>query len=150
MRYWDPLEDFEDIFNAFWGRPKRQLLPHGKGKSKLAPYRSPVTDLSETDKSVIARMEIPGVNKEDIDLKVNDDKIEVKVEQKEETEDEDKEKGYYRYESRCKSFYRSIPLPTEVNADKAEAEYKNGVLTVEIPKKEPQKIEEKTKKIEIK
>jgi len=151
MWWWDPFEDFDEMFERLWPwtRPRRHLLTHRKTKKgEVMPYRTPVTDLYETEKSVIATMELPGVNKEDIELNVTNDRIEVKVEQKAEAEEEDKEKGYYRYESRCKSFYRSLPLPTEVEADKAQATYKDGVLRIEIPKKEVK--EEKKKRIEVK
>lgn len=149
MWFWDPFEDMEEMFERVWGRPQRRLLGHGKDKKgQLMPYRSPITDLYETDNSVIATMEIPGVNKEDIELNVTDNQIEVKVEQKHEVKDEDK--GYYKYESRCKSFYRSLPIPSEVKAEQAEASYKDGVLKIEIAKKEVKEEKKKKKKIEVK
>lgn len=148
--WWNPFDEFDEMFERIWGRPGRTLLPHYKEgeKGELTPYRSPVTDLYETDKSIVATMELPGVNKEDIELNVTDNQIEVKVEKKIEKEEKDKKKGYYRYESRCKSFYRSIPLPVEVDASKAEATYKDGVLKVELPKKF--KEEKKKNKIVVK
>ena len=106
--------------------------------------RIPVADVVETESSVIATFELPGVEKENIQLNVTDDSIEVKVENK--AEKEIKDKGNYSYEMRSHSFYSALPLPAEVIAESADASYKNGILRVEIPKAKKQE----KKKIEIK
>src|SRR3989338_4410749 len=97
-----------------------------------AVARIPVADMLETESSVIASFELPGVEKEDIQLNVLDGRIEVKIEKKAEKEIEGKEN--YAYEMRSLSFYSALPLPAEVVAENAEASYKNGILRVEIPK----------------
>ena len=120
-------------------------MPQGKGLAKYSGFRVPVDDIKETENSVIASVEVPGVEKKDIELNVTENSIEVKVEKK--AEKEVKEKGSYSYKSRSHSFYRALPLPAEVKSSEAKAEYKNGVLTVEIPK--VKKLEAKKKKIRI-
>lgn len=153
---WDPFdevsrmhEEMDRIFSRIF-RSSRPLLEMGKEKSKdLAKYwdfRMPVADIKETENSVIASFEIPGADKNNIDLNVTENKIEVKVEKK--AEREVKKKGFYSYEAKAHQFYRALPLPTEVIPDKAEATYKDGILKVEIPK--VKKIEHKKKKIEVK
>lgn len=105
--------------------------------------RLPVAEVYETENSVIAAFELPGVSKEEIELNIAEDRIEVKVERKLEKKAE--EKDSYSYEMRKHAFYGALPLPSEVIAENAEASYKDGILRVEIPK--AKKAEKK--KIEI-
>ncbi len=141
---WDPFEEMrrmqEEMQRAF-GR----LQPSG-GRGTQGFSRTPVSDVRETESSVIADIELPGVDKKDINLIVTDDFIEVSVSSKKEKEI--REKKRYSYEASSKAFYRKLPLPTEVDADKAKAEYRNGILRVEMPKKAVAK-KEKGKRINI-
>ncbi len=123
-------------FGEFWERDSFKALPDYTGK-KNALMRSPLTDLEETDKEVIAKFEIPGVDKKDIQLNITQDKIEVKVEKKQETKV--KKKGFYREERSYRGFYRAMALPSEVAPEKAKAKYKDGVLELTIPKTEAKK-----------
>ena len=107
--------------------------------------RLPVADIYETENSVIAAFELPGVKKEDIELNITDDRVEVKVERKLEKTAEEKEG--YSYEMRSYSFYGALPLPLDVIAEQANAAYKDGILRVEIPKAKKQDLK---KRIEIK
>lgn len=86
-----------------------------------AVSRIPVADMVETESSMIATFELPGVEKEDIQLNVLEGRIEVKVEKKAEKEVEGKEN--YAYEMRSHSFYSALPLPAEVTAENADASY---------------------------
>lgn len=114
-------------------------------KSMVQASRLPIADLYETESSVVATFELPGVEKEDVQLDVTEDRIEVKVEKKAEKETE--EKGAYSYEMKSRSFYGALPMPKGVAAENAEASYRNGVLRIEIPKIKPQ---DTRKRIEIK
>lgn len=136
---WDPFEDLarmheemDRLFNRSFGTRPLLGSPKGKELSKYQGLRTPVSDVKETDKSVIATFELPGADKKEIELNVTHRAIEVKVQKK--TENEVKKKGFYSYESASKQYYRAIPLPTEVHAEKAEASYKDGLLRIEIPK----------------
>ncbi len=148
---WDPFEEIKRMheeMDRLFGRAfgSTGLLGiKGKELSKYEGFRVPIADVKETESSVIASIEIPGVEKKDIGLNVTENSIEVKVEKK--AEKEVKEKGSYSYESRSHSFYRALPLPAEVKSSEAKADYKNGVLRVEIPK--VKKLEMKKNKIEI-
>jgi len=119
-------------FGEFWDRDDIKALPFRSNS-----LRTPLTDLEETDKEVIARFDVPGVEKKDIQLNVTSNRIEVKVEKKQEAKVE--KKGMYKEERSYRGFYRAMMLPSEVVADKAKASYKNGVLEVTMPKAENKK-----------
>ncbi len=147
-------EDMDRMFSSFFSRRPMLLESKSSGAKgrEIVPFRArmPVTDVYETESKIIARLEIPGVDKKDIELNITEHGIEVKVEKKAEKEIKDEKKGYYHYESRGTQFYRAIPFTKEVIAEKAEAEYKNGVLKVEVPKVKQEEKKEKKKRIEIK
>ncbi len=92
----------------------------------------PRIDMSETDKELLVKVELPGMNEKDVDISITRDLLTISGEKKQEKEQS--EKGWYRMERQYGSFSRSIPLPIEVETDKAEALYKSGVLTVKLPK----------------
>ncbi len=103
----------------------------------------PVDVIDEEDKiKVIA--DLPGFNKEDIELYVEDGYLVIKAQRKEEKEE--KGKDYIRQERRYGEVYRRIPLPAEVKIEDVKAKYNNGVLEVVLPKTE--KAQKKTIKIE--
>lgn len=102
---------------------------HGVG---LAPFGSgwPSVEVSETDKEVKVTAELPGLDEKDIEINVNDDMLTISGEKRSETDD--KERNYSeRYYGR---FERRISLPAVVDDERAKASYKNGVLTVTLPK----------------
>ena len=104
----------------------------------------PAFDVSETDNEIVVKAELPGMNVEDIDIALTDGLLTIKGERK--MEKEDKEENYHRIERQFGSFSRSLDLGTKVRADGIEAGYKDGILTVTLPKVE----ESKPKKIEVK
>jgi HSP20 family protein len=128
------FDDFSRGFDIepFEGRYGRSFSPH--------------IDVSETDKEIKVSAELPGMDDKDIEVNLNKDSLTIQGEKKEEKED--KGKDYYHVERSYGSFSRTIPLPDEIESDKAEANFKKGVLTVKIPKS-TRAIESK-KKIEIK
>jgi len=99
-------------------------------------------DVREENGNVIVRAEAPGFEASDFDLEVRGDQLVLHAAKKAETEEKDR--GYHEW--RQQEFYREIPLPGAVHADKVEAEYRNGVLTVKLPKTE----ESKRHRIEVK
>ena len=110
-------------------------------------FRLPTCEMRETKDTVIANFEIPGANKDHIELNVTSNEIEVKVESKDEQEAKDEKKGRYSYQSFSNQFYRRIPIGIDLDSDKAEASYHDGILKVEIPKKQIE--EKKRKRIDI-
>jgi HSP20 family protein len=103
-------------------------------------------DIRDEDKEVIVSAELPGMDQKDIDVTVTKDAIRVSGQKKHEKEED--EKGFYRHETFCGSFDRVIDLPAEVDENKAEAEFRNGVLTIRLPKSE--EAQAKHRKIKIK
>ncbi|MBD3164308.1 Hsp20 family protein [Candidatus Woesearchaeota archaeon] len=155
VQMWDPFdeiarmhEEMDSLFNRMF-KGSSNLLGYGNEEKGLTKwnkgFRAPMADVKETEKNVIANIELPGANKDDIDLNVTDDSIEIKVEKKDEKKEE--KKGTYTYSSRMSRFYRRIPLPAEVDAENARASYRNGVLKIEVPKRK--EIEHKKKRVDI-
>ena len=104
----------------------------------------PPIDLSETGDKVTVKTEIPGIDPKEIDISIQDNTLIIKGEKK--AEKEEKDKNYYRMERRYGSFSRSISLPASVDVNKISAECKNGVLEINLQKKE----EVKPKQISVK
>jgi HSP20 family protein len=105
---------------------------------------TPSLDLAETNGSLEVRLDIPGMEAKDIDIHVNANVLTVSGERKEEREE--KGKTYHRVERRVGAFSRSVTLPCPVREDAVEAQYKNGILTIKLPKTE----EAKARKITVK
>ncbi|WP_299462796.1 Hsp20/alpha crystallin family protein [uncultured Gimesia sp.] len=103
-------------------------------------------DMSETDDEIEVRMDVPGIQPEEIEVEVSGNTLFIKGERKEEKEA--KGKTYHRIERTYGSFSRSVTLPCDVESDHIEAQCENGVLTVTLPKsdfRKPQKITVKSK-----
>ena len=102
----------------------------------------PAVDIVEKDKDYEITAELPGMDESNIDVKFADGVLTIKGEKKEEREE--KKKDYYVSERRYGSFQRSFPVPESVDANKIEAKFVNGVLTIKLPKSaEAQKNEKK-------
>jgi HSP20 family protein len=104
----------------------------------------PSLDMSETDTTVEIRMDLPGIKSKDIDIQLNDAFLTISGQREEEKEE--KGRTFHRVERHSGSFSRSVTLPCSVVEDKVTAEFKDGVLTVSLPKSE----EAKARKITVK
>ncbi len=142
--------EFDRVFNEFktgledflW-RPS--LLPPmavGIEGARLSPV-----DIKDTGKEFVLIAELPGVKKENLEIDMAGDYVEIKARAKEEKEEKDE--GYYHRERASSSWYRRVPLPEEILPDMAEAELKDGVLEIRAPKKEPS-AEKKLRKVRVK
>lgn len=118
------------------------LRPFEEGIGLVAPRM----DVVENDKDIKVTAELPGLEEKDIELTLNRDHLVLKGEKKEEKEE--KGKSFYHKERYFGSFRREVDLPCEVQTDKANAVFKNGILTITIPKS--QEALKETKKIPIK
>jgi len=107
---------------------------------------SPRLDISETDAALEVVADLPGLEKKDINVTIEDDLLVIKGERKEEKEE--KGKKFHTIERRSGTFYRALRLPLEVETDKIEAAFKDGVLTLKLPKSKKSK--KKAAQIEIK
>lgn len=118
----------------------------------ISPFRErtlstfPKVNVKESEKSIEVTAELPGLDAKDIDISVSDNVLTLKGEKR--MEKETKEDDYYRMERSYGSFNRNIMLPSEVDANKTDAQYKNGILTITVLKKP--EAQRKSKKIEIK
>ena len=104
----------------------------------------PALDLAETDNELVVKCEVPGLEPKDIVISLSDGMLTIKGEKKQEREE--KEVDYHLVERSYGAFTRSIQLPKEIQGDKINASYKNGILKVTLPKSE----EAKKKEIKIK
>ena len=116
---------FDDFTHGFGIRPFRAL------EEKLDAF-TPSVDLIEDEKEVSIKAELPGIDEKDIDVSITRDVLTISGEKK--VEEEENKKNYYRMERSFGSFQRVVALPEGIDADKAQAEFKKGVLTVTIPK----------------
>ncbi len=94
----------------------------------------PAVDLEETDHDVIVRADIPGMDHRDLQVEVSGRNLWLRGQKRQ--EHEEKRRDYHRLERRYGAFARAVPLPCEVEADRARSTYRNGVLTVTLPKSE--------------
>ena len=128
-------DELDTLFEMpFWSNFGRQ--------SQLFSGWSPALDLYQNNENVIARVELPGMRKEDIEISLQDGMLTINGERKSETAEGDKAERTERYVGK---FRRSISLPTQVDANKVTANYRDGILTVTLPKAE----EAKPKQIKV-
>ena len=140
---WDPfrkrrIKSLFDMFPEVEMRFPKQLV------------REPLIDVIDHPDSVEVLAEMPGVDKKDIDVNVNEHSVAISAEQKHEVKEEQEKKGYYFHERSFQKFYRSIPLPSEVIPEKTNAEFKAGILKLTLQKKKPVQPETKGFKVELK
>ena len=115
--------EINHVLENFWNRVGQFEWPWGSGEAK--------SDMVETDNAIEVSIELPGMEMKDIEVTVNDDMLTVKGEKKIERQVE--KKGYYLSERSYGAIYRTIPLPPGVDGEKAQASFKNGVLTIKLP-----------------
>ena len=141
-----PFEEMERFFEEVWKRPFSvfsSLIPRMSGEAEVI---SPAVDIYEEGDDLVFKADLPGLSKDDIEVKISDDYITISGEKKKEEKVE--EKNYYRYERSYGSFTRTFRLPVEVQTDKAKAKFENGVLEIKIPKTEEAKSKERKLSIE--
>lgn len=132
LQRWEPFPEMESLQREM-NRLFEQFMPAGNGGATGITFM-PSAEMEETDEAVHLRLEIPGLEAKDLDVQVTEDVVAISGERKSETKTE--EKGMMRSEFRYGFFERVIPLPTHVQTDKVQAEYKNGILTLTLPKSE--------------
>lgn len=139
----DPFQELEDmqrrmnkLMRDFWERG-----PRIAGTAKGFPV-----DVREEGDDLIVEADLPGISKENIAVKVKDNRL--MISGKEEEEQQEESENYYKRERRGRSMQRTIMLPEEVRSEKSGAEMNDGVLRIRLPKKK--KEEEESKEIEVK
>jgi len=144
----DRLLDFRSQMNrlvdAFFERPFS--IDPFFGEFSLSGDFVPRIDVSDTDKEITVRAELPGMEPENIDITLSGNALIIRGEKQ--AEKEEKGKRYYQIERSYGSFYRSIPLPDEVDENRINATFKNGVVKISLPK--TAEAQKKSKRISVK
>ncbi|WP_066383242.1 MULTISPECIES: Hsp20/alpha crystallin family protein [unclassified Anabaena] len=141
---WEPFRDIErlepfreiDTLQRQMNRLIERLMPTDGGERGGLTFM-PAAELEETDDAIHLRLEVPGLESKDINVEATPESIAISGERKTETKTE--EAGMTRSEFRYGRFYREIPLPYQIQNDKVQAEYKNGILRLTMPKAESEK-----------
>jgi HSP20 family protein len=132
---WDPFRELEDLSYRLNRMLSRPALPQANGKeTMIVADWVPSVDVSETDGEYQIKAEIPDVKKEDVKVTLEDGVLTIQGERKQEKED--KGKKYHRVERTHGSFVRSFTLPDLVDEEKVKAEFKDGILKLQLPKSE--------------
>lgn len=155
MAKWEPFEEIkrleneiDDIFSQFWKNTKipKLSLPQAKTQKEIAPFGSavwePAVDIIEKDNEIIIKCNLPGVNRNDVKIKINPESIVISGEAKKEKKEEGE--NYFIEERVYGSFSKVLPLPSEVDPEKAQASFENGVLEIKAPRVEIKKFKEIT------
>ena len=136
--------DIESVMNPWssmsdWHLPREfgMLRPYRSEEEEGILSRTPLVDMVDKGDRYYLRLEVPGIDKDKIQLNATEDSIEISAEQLEEETSKDKGSNYIYNERSYNSFYRNIPIPEEIVPSKINAKMQNGILQVEIPKREP-------------
>ncbi len=138
---WDPFRNVSNLQDQV-NRLLESAYPGRASDSSLTTW-APAVDIYETENELVIKADLPDVNEKDIDIRVENNTLTIHGERK--FEQEVKEENYLRVERSYGSFTRSFTLPNTVNTDGIKAEYKNGVLRVELPKR----AESKPKQVKV-
>lgn len=136
---WDPFRELGELENRlekYFGRPAINGNGGAKEAMTVAQW-APAVDITEDDKEYVVKAELPELKKEEVKVTVENGELSISGERK--FEKEEKNKKYHRVERSYGSFVRSFTLPEAVNGDKVNAEFKDGLLTVHLPKDEKAK-----------
>lgn len=131
---WEPFRDLVSLREAMDRLFEESFIRPRTGWLAPASVDTLAVDMYETDDSVIVKTAVPGIKPEELDVSVTGDTLTIKGETR--AEEEIKEENYIRRERRYGAFSRSLALPVSVVADKAAADFENGMLTLTLPKAE--------------
>lgn len=137
---WQPFPEMETLQRRM-NHLFEQMMPWEDGEFAFMPS----VEIDETPHEIHLQLEVPGLEAKDLDIEVSENSVAIAGERKEESKTE--EKGMVRSEFHYGKFERVIPLSTSVQNDKVKADYKNGILTLTLPKSEEGK--HKVVKVEV-
>ena len=123
----------ENMFSHLWHNP----FHHEELDKTSVPVSFntiPKIDIIDRDKEIIVKAELPGIDKDDIDVSITNNRLLIKAQSRHESKEE--EGDYLKQEIRCSEIYRSLHLPGEVDDDKVKTSFKNGLLELTLPKQE--------------
>jgi len=131
----DIWQAFDETFERFRNDFQDLLFPLSDVIVSMPETRVPAIDLEDREKEYVLKAEMPGFKKEDIEINVQEDAVEISAATG--WKYNEKEQAYICKERACKSFYRYVDLPEEIKADDVNADLSNGVLEITLPKKAP-------------
>ena len=140
---WDPFRELSALQNRMSRLFEEQQYGSGREESLTAGAFVPPVDIYEDEHSIQLKLEVPGIDQKDLDVKVENNVLTVSGERK--FEKEEKEENFRRVERRYGSFTRSFTLPNTVNSEDVSADYNNGVLKMRLGKR----AEAKPKQIKV-
>ena len=140
---WDPFREFSTLQDRMNRLFRESFGPEGREESLTTTNFAPPVDVYEDEHNVTLKIEVPGIDEKDIDVRIENNVLTVLGERK--FEKEEKEENFRRVERHYGSFTRTFALPNTVDADKVQADYDKGVLKIALPKK----AEAKPKQIKV-
>jgi len=139
---WEPFREFSTLQDRM-NRLFRETQGNSQDESLISSSFAPAVDVYEDEHNVTLKIEVPGIDEKDIDVRIESSTLTVHGERK--IEKEEKEENYRRVERQYGSFTRTFNLPPTVDAEKVQADYDKGVLNITLPKK----AEAKPKQIKV-
>lgn len=130
---WDPFRDIITLREKMNCRFEDAVTARGEKKDMISSTWAPSVDIYETENALILTAEVPGVDEDNVEIKIEDNTLSLKGERK--FEEETKEENFHRIERTYGSFYRSFTVPRHIDQEKIKAEHDNGVLRITMPKK---------------
>jgi len=134
------MRSFDDLFGDFWCGCETAVPAWSIGKTARA--FTPRVNVRETDEQIVVSAELPGLEEKDFDISLEEDVLILKGEKH--SEHEENREGFQHVETMSGSFERRLRLPCEVDADEVKATFKNGVVTVVLPKRPEERPEVRT------
>jgi HSP20 family protein len=140
---WDPFREFSTLQDRMNRLFRESYGPEGREESLTTSTFAPPVDVYEDEHTVSLKIEVPGIDEKDIDVRIENNVLTVHGERK--FEKEEKEENFRRVERQYGSFTRTFTLPNTVDAEKVAAHYDKGILKIALPKK----AEAKPKQIKV-
>jgi HSP20 family protein len=140
---WDPFQELNLITDRMNRLFQDSFGAAGREDALTTASFVPPVDIYEDEQNIVLKLEVPGIEQKDIDVRLENNTLTVRGERK--FEKEEKEENFHRVERRYGSFYRAFTLPNTVDAENVNAEYENGVLKIKLAKK----AEAKPKQIKV-
>ena len=130
---WDPFREFSTLQDRMNRLFRESYGPEGRDESLSTSQFAPPVDVYEDEHNVVLKVEVPGIDEKDIDVRVENNVLTVHGERK--VEKEEKEENFRRIERQYGSFTRTFTVPSTVDAESIQADYDKGILKIVLPKK---------------
>lgn len=146
---WDPfteLQQMQDRMNRLFRDSFRRSAAGGPA---MGLFYEPDLDIQDKEDHYLFKIDLPGMDKNKIDIQVTDHDLVISGERSYQSEQQDDREGFYRMERRFGSFSRRLPLPEDASSDGVDAKYEKGVLEIKVPKEKTKEAKEPVKKVKV-